>query len=188
MVDRLYILLLRHGQRGIALLTALVVLAGAVGIPLPRPVVKDASRPFPCMHHACGCATAESCWQGCCCMTDAQKLAWAKKHGVTPPKEFSLHVASAPTKERCCAHGSCDTPDGETSDETIDWHVLQIDAVRKCQGLVSLWMVLGQALPPPERESFETDLTVVSWLAPASAAQVISPAFDPATPPPRAAG
>ena len=184
MVERLHILLSRHAQRGVALLIALVVAAGAVGIPLPRPVAKDTSRPFPCMHHACGCTTAESCWQGCCCLSDQQKLAWAEKHGVTPPQDFFLHAAAI-AKGRCCSPGHNDSPEAEASGNSVVWHVVRIDAVRKCQGLASLWMILGQALPPPESEPFETDLTMVSWLAPAGAAQVNSPAFDPATPPPR---
>jgi hypothetical protein len=185
MLHRLHILLTRQAQRGVALLTALVVLAGPLGIPLPRPVIKDTSRPFPCMHHACGCSTAESCWHGCCCLSDQQKLAWASKHGVTPPKEFASK-SSAAGQHSCCSSDTCQSPSTEGSSDSRDWHFVHIDAVRKCQGLGSLWAVLGLALPPPESESFETELMLVSWLAPMSAAQATSPAFDPATPPPRA--
>jgi hypothetical protein len=186
MVDRLQFLFSRHSQRGVALLTALVVFAGAVGIPLPQPVAKDTSRPFPCMHHACGCMTAESCWQGCCCLSVEQKLVWAKKHGVTPPNAFASKAAAAVTGDMCCSSGKCDPSDAEESAGSSDWHVVQIDAARRCQGLGSLWLILGQALPPSESDSFETDLNLICWLAPQSAAQAISPAFDPATPPPRA--
>ena len=178
MVPRLHMLLSRQARRGIALSTALLVLAVSLGIPLPQPVAKDTSRPFPCMHHACGCMTAESCWQGCCCMSDAQKLAWADEHGVTPPANFTAHT--------CCTSGSCDQP-AEPALETVTWRVVRIDSSRQCQGLVSLWMILGQALPPPECEAVQVDLTLASNLAPACAAQAISPAYDPATPPPRAA-
>lgn len=179
MVHRLHNLLARQAPRGIALLTALVVLAATVGIPLPQPVAKDTSRPFPCMHHACGCMTAESCWRGCCCMSHEQKLAWAKKHGVKPPPTLAA-------KKACCSRGGCDQP-AEPAAETAGVHVVQIDAARQCQGLTSLWMILGQALPPAECPSCESDLAPVSRLSVASAPQADSPAFDPATPPPRLA-
>ena len=57
---------------------------------------KDTTVPFPCMQKSCGCRTAEDCWRGCCCSTNAQKLAWAKKHNVTVPQ----HVTEAAQKER----------------------------------------------------------------------------------------
>ena len=47
---------------------------------------KQTSLPFPCQDSPCGCKTAEQCWTNCCCKTPAQRLAWAKSNGVTPPK------------------------------------------------------------------------------------------------------
>lgn len=46
---------------------------------------KDTSAPFPCMLKSCGCRNAEDCWRGCCCFTNTQKLAWARKHNVDVP-------------------------------------------------------------------------------------------------------
>ncbi len=46
---------------------------------------KDTSVPFPCMQKSCGCRNAEDCWRGCCCYTNTQKLAWAKKNSVDVP-------------------------------------------------------------------------------------------------------
>jgi len=43
---------------------------------------KDRSRPFPCMDKPCGCATAEQCFSSCCCHSQAERLAWARAHGV----------------------------------------------------------------------------------------------------------
>jgi hypothetical protein len=40
---------------------------------------------FPCEDHACGCMSAEECWNHCCCMTPEQRLAWAEANHVQPP-------------------------------------------------------------------------------------------------------
>ena len=181
MVDRLQILSSRQARRGVALLTALAILAAAIGIPLPEYLAKDTSRPFPCMHHACGCTTAESCWGGCCCSSDEQKLAWAREHRVAPPAEFRRQAAAA--KEGCCSSGDCEEP----AEPAAHWRMVRLDASRKCQGLSSLWLILGQALPPSEPDLLLIDLKVAARLAPPPHALVLSPAFEPATPPPRAA-
>jgi hypothetical protein len=58
-------------------------------VPLPIASIeirdKDLSLPYPCQNSPCGCKSAEQCWRSCCCNTPAQRLAWAKKNGVTPP-------------------------------------------------------------------------------------------------------
>jgi hypothetical protein len=76
---------LRRFVAGFSLANYLLLL---VGIPLPTPVSKDSSRPFPCQHHRCGCASADQCWRHCCCFTREQKLAWARENGVSPPTEL----------------------------------------------------------------------------------------------------
>jgi hypothetical protein len=186
MARRLQILGSRYAARAIALLTALVVFAGAIGIPVPRPA-KDAGEPFPCMHNACGCASAEACWQGCCCMTHEQKLAWAKKHDVTPPAGI-VEVPRNPGQQggSCCQSEQCDDA-GPDSAGSLALRFIRLEDYRKCQGHSSLWLVLSQALPPQMHASFQRELTLVAWCRPAATAQVASPAFDPATPPPRAA-
>ncbi|MCE9527475.1 MAG: hypothetical protein K8R36_15640 [Planctomycetales bacterium] len=68
------------------------VMAASLGVPVILKPQRDLSRPFPCMHHRCGCSSADACWGGCCCMTSAQKLAWAKEHGVTPP-DYAIALA-----------------------------------------------------------------------------------------------
>jgi hypothetical protein len=60
-------------------------LLAALDVPLPASVHKDASQPFPCQNHPCGCQTAEQCWRHCCCFTPEQRWAWARAHGVEPP-------------------------------------------------------------------------------------------------------
>ncbi len=107
----------RRPRRGFtAALAILGVTACSLGVPLPALVVKRASQPYPCEHHACGCVDAEHCWRDCCCMTNRQKLAWAHSHGVTPPefvaaaaqRETAAELAGAdhvdgPAKHACCA-------------------------------------------------------------------------------------
>ena len=85
-----------RSRRYVATLSLLHYLALLVGIPLPLPAAKDSSRPFPCQHHRCGCQNAEQCWRQCCCFTNEQKLAWARKNGVTPPVELLADSIGSP--------------------------------------------------------------------------------------------
>lgn len=71
-------------------------LCGSLGI-LPSPDLLSrwlghaVSEPFPCQSHSCGCASAHQCWTSCCCFTPRHRLAWAIRHGVTPPE--SVHYS-----------------------------------------------------------------------------------------------
>ena len=55
---------------------------------------------FPCQNCPCGCKSAEQCWAACCCFTPAERFAWAKKKGVTPPS-----YAHRPTSKDTAADG-----------------------------------------------------------------------------------
>lgn len=77
-------------RRACALTFLGAYLVAATGVPVAVPVAVDRSTPFPCQHHRCGCASADQCWDQCCCFTHAEKLAWARQHGVAVPE----HVAS----------------------------------------------------------------------------------------------
>lgn len=70
----------------------------SVGVPLPAQTARKSGDPFPCQHCACGCKDAESCWRNCCCHTNREKLAWAKRHGVKPP---AFVIAAARQEESC---------------------------------------------------------------------------------------
>ena len=75
-----------------AALAAGLPLPAGVAASSPRPVAaaaragllaaKDRSRPFPCMDSPCGCATAEQCFRECCCHSVAERLDWARRHGL----------------------------------------------------------------------------------------------------------
>lgn len=150
-----------------ALLCALVL--GLTGFPVfERLAGKDLSKPFPCMHKACGCRDATSCWKQCCCHTNAQKLAWAKKHGVTPP-DFVVAAAAREAKpvanccqttksccgsvKSCCspaqpaAKSCCETKVAAepATKSAVPWNVVVVEDYRQCRGLAPLWLMLGHA-------------------------------------------
>ena len=84
------------------------LLAGTVGFAV-TPSGTAGSR-FPCDGHACGCQSANDCWTGCCCLSPAQRMAWAKANGVTPPTALvKLVDDDAKTKPK---HACCDGPGG----------------------------------------------------------------------------
>ncbi len=72
---------------------AAIYVVVAAGVPLPK-ISRSATsgERFPCESCDCGCDSAEHCWRSCCCHTLAERLAWAKENGVTPP-DFALAAA-----------------------------------------------------------------------------------------------
>jgi hypothetical protein len=67
----------------------------AAGVPLPSGQRSEKSgEPFPCAASSCGCRTADECWRSCCCHSLAERLVWARRHGVKPP-EFAIAAAKA---------------------------------------------------------------------------------------------
>jgi len=190
-------------------------LAATTGFPLPQPKELPAgSARFPCENHRCGCTSADHCWRSCCCMSTAEKLAWAKRNGVTPP-EYLLAAAEEPERNAsgsCCAQdaqssSSCRkavaarsccsgheteteecTPTVNADDEsstTLTWvHGIQ---AQHCQGLATIWIVSGAVLPPPIPVAAPTDLTPPTWFRPAKLCQRQPLSSPPDVPPPRVA-
>ncbi len=103
----------RRTRKGVvAAGTLAAVAACAIGVPMPQVVNKPYSAErYPCEHHACGCVDAEACWHDCCCMTHIEKIAWAKREGVTPP-EFAIAAAAreiaASRTQQVASHSCCD--------------------------------------------------------------------------------
>lgn len=187
-------------RRAIVLGSLLAIVAATIGVPIVRPVRgpggKDVSRPFPCMESACGCMDAEACWQSCCCHTHAERLAWARKHLVTPP-EFVVDAAPQQRVERpaagaCCSTTCCESA-GKLADEhgqaTVEdhWKFSFVPALssRCCHGLPHLWLILSSALPPPKNAAWQPDEPICEplFLAEALAASTCD---APPTPPPNA--
>jgi hypothetical protein len=144
-----------------------------VGLPLPVPAEKDLSQPFPCQHHHCGCANADQCWERCCCFSQAEKLAWARAHGVAPPEQLvetadqdhSLlagqasveHSRPQDRRQRACCHHSGPETNRDThvarhdcaTDESSPAVVVVGLRALECGGNATLWLLLASTLPPP---------------------------------------
>lgn len=74
------------GRFGVTCFTLVGLIAGTIGFAVPP--LRAIGGAFPCQGNGCGCRTAEDCWFGCCCLSPVQRLAWAKRNGVTPPRQF----------------------------------------------------------------------------------------------------
>lgn len=149
----------------------------ALEIPLPAAIHKDASQPFPCQDHPCGCRTAEQCWANCCCFTPEQRWAWARAHHVEPPA-YAEKPAPKPaeqpaaggwntvklrdldrgaTAKSCCrAKGepsSCCRPTQRSANSSPPksggFGSTTTLAVWSCQGYSTLWVSAGAVLIVP---------------------------------------
>lgn len=80
--------------RTVAAVLLPVLLFCMVGIPLPSAGSKHSAERFPCENSPCSCNSAAACWDHCCCHTDDEKLVWAEKNGVKPPKFLVDRVAA----------------------------------------------------------------------------------------------
>ena len=187
-------------HRAIVLTSLLTLVATTVGVPIVRPVLgpggKDISRPYPCMDSACGCRDAQSCWQGCCCHTNAEKLAWAHAHHVTPP-EFVMNAAlnekaKRPVEAVCCSTACCQTSeqlaDGQqqaTAEKHWQFSLVPALSSRCCHGLPNLWLILSSALPAPRTTDWQPDVPPSEPIR-LTASMAASTRDAPPTPPPNA--
>ena len=165
---------------------------------------KDRNSPFPCQDRVCGCLDAAACWSHCCCHTNAEKLAWAQEHGVTPPA-FVVEAARRERGEKavgsCCARGGhCESP--RTSEdvavalastatqppaaESLAVRFVLAEDMRRCQGQGALWLILSQALPAEVALPLVLAPPAGQWLAVSSDRGTLA-ARAPDLPPPRAA-
>src|SRR5690606_23528150 len=173
---------------------ALFVLV-ASGVPIPLPIAKDLSQPFPCMFGRCGCRNAEQCWNHCCCHSVTQRLAWAKARGVTPPASLvaAAEAARLPDARKaasaaCCnkapspqpaTTSCCTTAAAPRSPSRCGMSL--IDAL-KCQGSFDMAAGVALCLPPP---TFVWQPDVVAQQQPPLAlCQPSSLATSPTSPPP----
>jgi hypothetical protein len=133
---------------------ALAYIVTAAGVPLPVTARSAKSgESYPCAGGACGCHSAEQCWRSCCCHTLAERLDWARKHGVRPPdhaiaeaRRSGLDIAwlQNPLKnlcaKSCCASKAATNPGcckdvalrerAETSKHTGCAHCASVPATR----------------------------------------------------------
>ena len=189
---------LRHRPAaGLALLAYVMV---ALGVPLPAALpAKDRSQPFPCQDRACGCRNAEECWRRCCCFSAAERQAWARSHGVTPPPDAEKPVTAGWQSPRqrdlavgsvrcpaCCSREtasacgrSAPAPSDDGKRGTLSLSVLQ------CQGLATLWINTGAVLPPSPC-SCDLQFPFVAWITPSHPLRA-DHGVAPPVPPPRLA-
>ncbi|TWT82590.1 hypothetical protein CA13_40530 [Planctomycetes bacterium CA13] len=129
---------------------------------MPAPLV--ASRDslderFPCENCPCGCATAEFCWDTCCCFSDEEKLRWASDAGVKPP-DFLVDRVNAKNNVSklsnhccCCSTGvsTCEVsePAGTADDMPVasrtKTSVVLFWKAAQCRNLRLMWTLLAQA-------------------------------------------
>ncbi|WP_146515711.1 hypothetical protein [Rubripirellula amarantea] len=164
----------RRSQRLIGALLLFVLSFALLGIPLAAPPTParnvagaQSGERFPCEDCACGCATAEYCWDRCCCHSDREKLQWAAEHQVTPPAFLvaranqvtaQTEACDLSTPKCCCCQAKPDVatvsepasasqPASATkSASDVSEHAMASVLVWKafeCRGLQSLWSMLS---------------------------------------------
>jgi hypothetical protein len=200
-----------HRRAGVALVVLFSLGAGIVGVPIFRCPRKDSSQPFPCQNCPCGCLDAEQCWRSCCCQTNAQKLAWARAHHVTPP-EYVVAAAcrearggqpSAPlAAAACCSRphlrappeGCCRgaRPSRRLSAMSstfsaaprgqVGWVLLE--ARNRCRGVSSFWLLLSQVAVPVARVWMPAKPVCVDHCV-SRTTHLVSVCFPPPVPPPK---
>jgi hypothetical protein len=196
----------RRLRRGSAALAVASYLATIVPLPLPATESKDRSTPYPCQDRPCGCRSARECWGHCCCFTAAERIAWARSHGMEPPaygepgitrgwntarlrdqEDANTAVACSRCSQRaaCARCDSAETgakhrPSNSTRGGTVA-------AALRCQGLTNEWSTSGAVLPPPPVTTWAPSTGVGDWLRPTPEfAPVLS--GEPPEPPPRGVG
>jgi len=159
----------------VAGVVALSVLIASVGVPVFLTPERTASQPHFCASHRCGCSQANA-WTDCCCMTLAQKLEWAKEHGVTPPDDAVARAATSSQNQ---------DSDEAAEAKGVTVRLVLLDDLSRCSGLASLWLTMGHALPPKvESQVSQFRPAPTFWVAETSQSAE-SLALSPATPPPR---
>lgn len=195
-------------RRGVALVALLNYLALAVGLPLPSCSYAamesgvGSSTLHPCSGHRCGCGSAEQCWKSCCCFSTAEKLAWARRNGVTPPAfvvaeaELRPNGNRSPVRKSCCsarpvvAKSCCSTGASETATSTAApvkqprW--ISYLAAARCRGAAAAeWLNVPVSLPIKAFDDSVLRLEQVQDFIPGSESNLTSASLSTAKPPPR---
>lgn len=158
-----------------------------IAAPLPVPLGS-----FPCAGHACGCLTAEQCWDHCCCYSVAERVAWAEQQHVSAP--VNLRTLAAGEQKSCCAArhhddvapGPRSTFDQQTKDVPESPTCCTSISPARCHGIFHT-LNGGVIAPTPAREP-ESIATVTppSTRVDLRCQSPTSLSLPPAPPPPRA--
>lgn len=201
--SRLWRIRKQLAPRLVSLAVLFGVLCSVIPMPAGQRISKDLSEPFPCQQRACGCRSAAQCWKKCCCFTNTQKVAWAKKHKVVAPafvlasaKRESTRVK--PPAAACCPTGKTHTAQCAATPATashksasrsavvdVDQSIYVIAALaEQCQGQPWFWSTLPWAIMPQLGELRGVAALSGEKSALISAARVTS-GQRPPVPPPR---
>jgi hypothetical protein len=175
----------RFGRRALSVSLLAMYAVTASGLPLPTGnLSKKSGDVFPCMDCPCGCNSAEQCWRACCCHTLAERMDWAREHGILPP-EYAIDearhqgidlcwldepqsltasktcsIAGSTSGKRCCCCHRNDHPstgDAKTSAKIIVWKALA------CGGQSMNWLAAVPSLIAVRHELAD-QIPFVSWL------------------------
>jgi hypothetical protein len=183
-------------RRLCAAVTLLAYLLTALGIPLPaaaRPKEDGASS---CCQNVCGCPAEERDRHQCCCFRAAAQQSEPRKEDAKKTRS----CCDAPEPEPGCNSPCCrehppadsdeddsepdqDEPENEPAPAQGPRWVLGISALQ-CQGLSTLWVASGAALPPTPPLAWSPRLDRVAWLGISQTRSHIL-SSDPPAPPPR---
>jgi hypothetical protein len=203
-------------RRLISAMLAAMYIVTAAGIPLPAgDLARKSGEFFPCSGCACGCASAEQCWRSCCCHSLAERIEWAREHGVRPP-EYAIAAAqraridlawlieptgagSKSLSASCCARqlsadapacchenrGCCGDQHEPQPSESKSNRIIGWKALN-CKGHSSNWLA---AVPPliPANCGCPDELPSIEWLGAALSEHADRAGDLPAIPPPRRA-
>ena len=198
------ILTSRHFQRiarkTASLLALAAVVLSSLGVFLLPHTTPSGSGAYPCQGGTCGCASAEQCWRSCCCTTLSQRLTWAQRHGITPPKFVRQQVAAVGVHaldekpKTCCSADSASCSEDSSPDEcvaidtgsaqSLPAQLVLISAVNRCRGLTAYIAIFGVAICEPIGNALIAPPVAGQWLMPAEVS-FTSAELSPPTPPPR---
>ncbi len=177
----------------IALIGAFVI-ASQSAVPIPAWLASGVSRLtsggelYPCMSHACGCSDAETCWESCCCFSVAEKVSWAREHGVSVPSWLEGLAAEESDEESCgfCDVGGetvdagCEGPADSAGDESA-WSMASLS----CQQITKFLLAGAVLILKPQRDVlFAHPLGAVVAIENDRLPESFGPGLTP--PPPRA--
>lgn len=185
-------------RRPLACMLIVQQLISGAGIPLPSPAAIGTHERFPCEQCGCGCRSAEQCWRHCCCMTNRQKVAWAKRNGVAVPPFVVTNAEREALAERprtcphCCHNkplqvelsmpstASEPTASKDRQPDGICW----LSALR-CHGALSFWRAAGSSWPGDRPVQSRVILLLSGNVLPQAFLKPRCLPPTPPTPPPR---
>lgn len=195
----------RIGRRCASGILLAIYVVSAAGIPLPTGnMTLKSGEIFPCMDCPCGCNSAEQCWRSCCCHTLAERVDWAREHGVRPP-EYAIdearrqridlcwldEPAGSQTAMKCCAAQGgqnkpcccCHHDDAAAKDSDRAASRVVVWKALACGGQSLNWLTAVPTLIAVRHEPADR-LPLVAWLGPPISACADGIADEPVVPPP----